>query len=111
MGNVYNPDSWVVLKMTHKDQTFYKVLGGWSGGYLNGTSWRLNSGIEKCEYDVGNDKWRFYGSSGSVYSCHVESYGLKMSTAGVWNEMKTRYPDQVEMMPDCDWSNFNFGNI
>jgi hypothetical protein len=102
----YNPDSWVVIKMTNKEDIFYKVLGGWSGGYLNGTSWRLNSGIEKVE--LNNDRYIFHGASGSVYSCHKESYGLKMSTAGVWNEMKTRYPDQVELLDDCDWTKFNF---
>lgn len=105
----YNPDSWVVIKMTNKDKTFYKVLGGWSGGYLNGTSWRLNSGIEKVE--LNNDRYIFHGASGSVYSCHKESYGLKMSTAGTWNEMKTRYPDQVELLDDCDWTEFDFGVI
>ena len=98
----YNPDSWVVIKMVHKDQTFYKVLGGWSGGYLNGTSWRLNSGIDKAE--LNNDRYTFYGASGSVYNCHKESYGLKMSIAGVWNEMKEKYPDQVELLDDCDWT-------
>ena len=100
----YNPDSWVVIKMTYKDETFYKVLGGWSGGYLNGDSWRLNSGIEKCEYDIANDKWRFYGSSGSVYIVNPESYGLRMATAGIWNQMKNKYPDQVELLDDRDWS-------
>lgn len=98
----YNPDSWVVIKMTHKDQTFYKVLGGWSGGYLNGTSWRLNSGVEKVKLD--NDRYMFYGASGSVYNCHKNGYGLRMSIAGIWDQMKTTYPDQVEMLEDCDWT-------
>lgn len=98
----YNPDCWVVLKMIHKDQTFYKILGGWVGGYLNGDSWRLNSGVEKVELD--NDLYKFYGSSGSVYNCHKSGYGLCMSTAGIWNQMKTRYPDQVELLDDRDWS-------
>ena len=98
----YNPDSWVVIKMTNKDQTFYKVLGGWSGGYLDGDSWRLNSGVERVELD--NDRYMFYGSSGSVYNCHKESYGLKMITAGIWNQMKEKYPDQVELLDDRDWS-------
>lgn len=105
----YKPDSWVVIKMMHKDETFYKVLGGWAGGYTQGSSWRLNSGITRAEYDVSNDQLRFYGSSGSVYVCNPESYGLKMSTAGIWNEMKTRYPDQVELLDNCDWTKFDFG--
>ena len=100
----YRPDSWVVLKMTHKDQTFYKVLGGWSGGYLDGDSWRLNSGIDKCEYDVDNDLYHFHGSSGSDYVVCPESYGLRWSTAGVWAQMKERFPDQVELLENRDWS-------
>ena len=39
------PDSWVVLKITAETGVIYKVLAGWSGGYLDGDSWRLNSGI------------------------------------------------------------------
>lgn len=109
MVNEYEPDSWVVLKMTHKDQTLYKVLGGWSGGYINGSSWRLNSGIERAKYDISNDVWKFYGSSGSVYNCCPNMYGLRPSTIGIYDTMKNNYPDQVEMLPDCDWSKFDFG--
>lgn len=98
----YTPDSWVVIKMTHNDKTFYKVLGGWSGGYLNGTSWRLNSGIERVELE--DDVYKFYGASGSVYSCYKENYGLRMSTANIWDTMKEKYPDQVELLENQDWS-------
>ena len=102
----YNPDSWVVIKMTHNDKTFYKVLGGWSSSYLYGDSWRLNSGIERVELE--GDVYKFYGSSGSVYSCHKENYGLRASTAYVWDMMKEKYPDQVELLEDCDWSQLKF---
>jgi hypothetical protein len=102
----YNPDSWVVIKMTHNDKTFYKVLGGWSSSYLYGDSWRLNSGIERVELE--GDVYKFDGSSGSVYSCHKENYGLRASTAYVWDMMKEKYPDQVELLEDCDWSQLKF---
>ena len=102
----YNPDSWVVIKMTHNDKTFYKVLGGWSGGYLNGTSWRLNSGIDRVELE--DDVYKFYGASGSTYRCHKENYGLRMSIAIVWDTMKEKYPDQVELLEDCDWTQMKF---
>jgi len=102
----YTPDSWVVIKMTHNDKTFYKVLGGWSSSYLYGDSWRLNSGIERVELE--GDVYKFDGSSGSVYSCHKENYGLRASTAYVWDMMKEKYPDQVELLEDCDWSQLKF---
>lgn len=98
----YKPDSWVVIKMTHKGETFYKVLGGWAGGYTQGSSWRLNSGIDRVE--VLDDRYKFHGASGSVYTVHKEGYGLKMSIAGIWAQMKERFPDQVELLEDRDWS-------
>lgn len=100
----YTPDNWVILRMTYQDQIIYKLLGGWGGSYINGSSWRLNGGIEKCEYDITNDKWRFYGSSGSVYVVNPDSYGLRMATVDAYTKMKKSYPNQVEMLEDCDWS-------
>ena len=100
----HRPDSWVIVKITHEEKPLYKVLGGWASSYLNGSSWRLNSGVEKCEYDVGNDEWRFYGSSGSAYVVHPSTYGLRMATAAIWNVMKKRYPDNVELLENQDWS-------
>ena len=103
----YSPDSWVIIKMKYKDQLLHKVLGGWIGGYLNGDSWRLNSSVERVEMIEG--KYHFYGSSGSVYKCNPDMYGLRIVTANIWDKMKTTYPEQVELLPDCDWSQFDFG--
>ena len=77
------PDNWVVVKV---DEDFYKVLAGWSGGYLDGDSWRLNSGITKVEED--GDYWLFIGESGSVYQCHKEGYGVRMNIAGQVKQLK-----------------------
>lgn len=63
----YNPDSWVLIdikNLTTGDRVT-KILGGWSGGYLDGSYWRLNSGISKVE-DEG-DTWYITGYSGSTY--------------------------------------------
>ena len=98
----YTPDNWVILKIQYENETLYKVLGGWSGGYLDGDSWRMNSGItavEKQGYLYG-----FYGSSGSVYLCHQGAYRLTMAAAGVYNQLKERFGDEVELMPeDTNW--------
>ena len=99
----YKPDNWVVLKIMQPDQdTLYKVLGGWSGGYLDGDSWRLNSGITKVVY---REKYvDFYGSSGSVYQCPLSQYCLRMNNAGIWNQFKKKFGDAVELMlEDTDW--------
>ena len=98
----YYPDSWVILKIQNEDETLYKVLAGWSGGYLNGNTWRMNSGITRVEEKPKH--WEFYGSSGSVYKCYRGSYRLTMATSGVYNELEKRYGHMVELMPeDTDW--------
>lgn len=102
----YNPDNWVVLKIKEGKGTFpfYKVLAGWSGGYLDGDSWRMNSGINLVfEHEEHID---FYGHSGSLYHCHKGSYRLTLATAGVYDQLKENeaFRGQVQLMPeDSDW--------
>ena len=101
----YMPDNWVVLKIDVEDQpVLYKVLAGWSGGYLDGDHWRFNSGIVRV---VEHEKyWEFYGSSGSCYICYKGQYRLRMNTSGIYNQLKETFGDGVEMMPeDTDWVN------
>lgn len=98
---MYKPDNWVVIQIKG-DDLHYRVLGGWSGGYATSDHWRMNSGITNVEED---DSYLYFsGSSGSVYCCHKESYGLRMNNAHVWAAMKNQYGDLVELMPeDADW--------
>jgi len=99
----YNPDNWVVLKITVDGTTLYKVLAGWSGGYLNGDAWRINSGINLV-FEPEDDLLDFYGHSGSCYHCHRDNYRLTMATAGVYNQLIETYGDRVELMPeDTNW--------
>lgn len=66
--NEYRPDGWVIIEVSTKDGgKEYFVFGSWSGGYLDGDSWRLNSGISKVEKD--GDYFLFHGFSGSTYRC------------------------------------------
>jgi len=88
MSEEYLPDNWVVLKIKEGklDSGFYKVLAGWSGGYLYGDSWRMNSGISEVTED--GDYLLFHGYSGSVYRCYKGGYRLRMNNAGVYNQLK-----------------------
>lgn len=94
----YTPDNWVVLKIVNDSETLYKVLGGWSGGYLYGDSWRMNSGITRVEEKPHH--YEFYGYTGSVYKCGRKSYGLRMNNAGVYNQLKENFGDAIELMPE-----------
>jgi len=70
----YNPDKWLVVRITGKDTPpVHKVFACWYGGYLGSDSWKLNSGITRA-YEEGQC-FMFDGSSGSTYACHKASYG------------------------------------
>ena len=102
----YTPDNWVVIKLKG-DDPHYRVLAGWSGGYLTGDSWRMNSGITKVHEDEAF--YYFYGSSGSIYRCCKESYMLRMNNAGIWNRLQEMHGDKVELMDkDTDWNSINW---
>ena len=87
---MYSPDNWGLVKIDTdgKDPLpfIYKVIGGWSGGYLDGDSWRMNSGITKVTEK--GDYILFSGFSGSVYECYRESEGLRGMAAQVFYNMK-----------------------
>jgi hypothetical protein len=102
----YRPDNWVVLKIKDGklDSGWYKVLAGWSGGYLDGDSWRMNSGIS--EVKVIGDYIEFWGYSGSCYICHKDSYGLRMNNAGIYQQLKDneRFEGQITLLySDTNW--------
>tara|TARA_Y100001963_G_scaffold160161_1_gene268471 strand:- start:2777 stop:3115 length:339 start_codon:yes stop_codon:yes gene_type:complete len=79
----YYPDNWVLVKLITPKETLYKVLGGWSGSYLEGTSWRLNSGIKEMVFNPEENVYEAYGYSDSVYILHPVSEGHRMATAGI----------------------------
>jgi len=102
----YYPHNWVVLKLKADKgaDPIYKVLAGWSGGYLDGDSWRMNSGITSVVEE--NKSFEFYGESGSCYVCRKGDYRLTMANAGIYNKLVKAFPDKVELMPeDTDWLN------
>ena len=75
----YYPDKYVMVRITDKktDEIHYRVLGSWYGGYLDGDSYRLNSGVEKYER-TDDSKIRFYGGSGSLYEVDEKMYGMSI---------------------------------
>jgi len=104
----YTPDNWVVLKIDLEEQEtpLYKILAGWSGGYLSGDTWRMSSGITRVEED--DHAFYFYGSSGSVYECNKSGYGLRMNDAHIWEKIR-QHRDGVELMDEnTDWKMLDF---
>ena len=103
---MYKPDRWVVLKLS----AGYKILAGWVGGYFDGDSWRLNSGI--TEVDQDDDFYFFSGYSGSKYQCHKDGYGLTGITAGFYQNIKNIADEKgmiCEIMPeDTNWMELDY---
>jgi hypothetical protein len=100
----YTPHNWVVVNITSNGETFNKVLAGWSGGYLDGDTWRMNSGITAVGKD-GSD-WLFYGASGSVYRCDRDRYGVRGDAARALNNILSKNSDTVNSVvldKNTDW--------
>ena len=98
----YNPDKWVIIKVVTEKETFCKVFGCWSGGYLDGDSWRMNSGIESV--NVTDNTYEFIGASGSRYVCGKDSYGLNVFGSGVMNQLLDKYPDNLTLLGEDEWA-------
>lgn len=76
---MYQPDYWKIIKIEYNGDTIYKLLGHWVGGYANGDTWRLNSGITSINFNKETNQYEVHGYSGSVYFCkatneHISGY-------------------------------------
>lgn len=102
---VYHPDTWVILKLTHNNNTIYKILAGWYGGYCGSDSWKLNSGITAVREN--KHSYCFYGSSGSIYVGHESNERLSGVTSSIISQLEEKCkvsPDyKVELIKYADF--------
>lgn len=87
---MYSPDRWLVIKINGTNP-HYRVFASWYGGYLGSDSWRMNSGITRVTED--DDFYYFHGSSGSVYNCYKNCYGISGYGSDVLNNYIEKYPE------------------
>lgn len=92
----YNPDCWKIIEIDGENETILKVFGTWRGGYANGDSWRLNSGVSGVE--VEGDLIHFYGHSGSTYTVHKDAEGTSGYTGGILADMITRSEGKARVL-------------
>ena len=109
--STYTPDSWVIVRIQYeKYGTIYKVLAGWAGSYLYGTSWKLSSGIVTFD-----DKGEYYESlqdSGSTYILHKSSErmsAIMASTFASFEEQLKGTNDTIEVIDSGDYVNNSKG--
>jgi hypothetical protein len=99
--SVYNPDKWLIVKI-NSENPHYRVFATWGGGYLNGDSWKLNSGITKVTEN--QDYYFFEGSSGSTYVCRKGMYGSTGYGWAVINNMRDQSAEEqnitIDILPE-----------
>ena len=75
--NTYTPDTWSILLFDSPAYgKIHKVFGGWYGGFTQGDSWKLSSGMKDLV-----DEGDFYSSlqeSGSIYQLYKNSEKLSV---------------------------------
>ena len=99
----YYPDRWFIVKINSEiyDKTFYKVFAVWVGGYAQGDSWRMSSGIkEVIDHETG---YEFKNESGSSYFCSKNSYGTSAYGQGILRRIFETAVDAqstIEVVPE-----------
>lgn len=85
---MYNPDRWVIIGVeTPENETIYKVLAGWYGGFGGSDSYQINSGIERVVEST--NYYDFIGVSGSVYRCTKVSEGMNNIMRSVYFDIES----------------------
>lgn len=110
---IYHPNKWIVVRLTVRasGDVHYRVFATWSGGYTQGDSWKLNSGITTASLE--DSVYSFSGTSGSVYKCHEHSYGTTVYGSGVLNSIIEQSKDtiDIEILPeDADFLNLDYSH-
>ena len=92
----YRPDSWVIVKVyeAKTNNTIYRILGSWYGGYLGSDSWRLSSPIVKITDD--EEVFIVWNESGSVY--YLRKGCVRMS--GFTSRVYVNFQQQLERLND-----------
>ena len=85
----YNPDRWCLVSLPFPEGTEVRVLGGWSGGYLDGDYWRISSGVVRVEEE--EKYWIIHNTSGSTYKCHKKSEGVNIASASVFEALVEKH--------------------
>ena len=101
----YTPDTWVILLFDYPDYgKIHKVFAGWYGGYAQGDSWKLSSGIKTFV-----NEGKFYSSlqeSGSTYNLckqYERLSGYQHGFLNVWREQLDEVQGSVLVVDSLDF--------
>jgi hypothetical protein len=88
---MYYPDCWLIIKTEYQGIPTHKIFGSWYSSYLDGSAWRLNSGI--TEIEDKEDYYIFHGESGSCYGCYKSGYGISAYGQSIINGFYKKLKD------------------
>ena len=101
----YTPDTWVILLFDFPDYgKIHKVFAGWYGGYAQGDSWKLSSGIKTFV-----SEGKFYSSlqeSGSTYNLckqFEKLSGYQHGLLNIWGEQLDEAQGSVLVVDSLDF--------
>jgi hypothetical protein len=106
MTRTYTPDCWRVIEFDYgtDEPPLRKVFAGWYGGYANGDSWKLSSGITKThEFE---DRYEFENYSGSTYVCFKPIERM----SGYMMQVYSSFEREVEESPDVTMKIIEYRN-
>jgi hypothetical protein len=100
---MHKPNKWIILKIKDNDtiNLTYHILSGWSGGYLDGDSWRLSTNIKEIIEE--EDKFIIKTESGSDYTCNKNSEGFTGLMSHVLEQQKKSTMYDVETIQINDF--------
>lgn len=80
------PDCWVVFETDGNNIQYKRVLAGWHGDYVSGSSYRRSTPIVEEAEDEHN--LIFKTRSGSTYICRKNAEALMGATSEVYQAIK-----------------------
>jgi hypothetical protein len=90
----YTPDIWHLIKIKTPQETLYKVLAGWYGGFAGADTWKINSGIPSYTIAIDGSTVKFHGYSGSTYICNIESEKVSLLTLSIFDNLNKQLQDR-----------------
>lgn len=91
VNNTYSFDGFALIKVTDPDETYFKVFGSTSGGYLDGDYWRMNSYVVSVHKD--ENYYYFRGGSGSCYKVPIGGGHISSHNSLVLHQALHDYPE------------------
>ena len=83
-----SPDKWQLIKVKTDEEEIYVIMSGFSGGYLDGDSWRISSKVVACDHDLHS--FRFTTVSGSKYFCRKSCVGFTPLSLSVFKKYQEK---------------------